>query len=206
MRQATCDRPKRRFEVNRPWKAVRPSECDNLITYSEQQQSAERHKAFEEELNKVGYTIEKVPPNEMSLFTCLSIILYGHRNRDRKIRYQIIQHMANEEATNENTLQTIAKLNSTTVKIYESHSTGKKVFFVHFYHLKNNRFLNFKTVPIRIIGEKSIGKDSLKLLRNNSNHYDAIIQLCRKVKSETIDISDDEPAEGDIREAVTGEI
>lgn len=64
-------------------------------------------------------------------------------------------------------------------------------------------------MSIQVIGVKSIGKDSMKLLRNNSNHYDAIIQLCRKVKSETIDISDDEPeerVEDDIREAVTGEI
>lgn len=99
--------------------------------YSEQEQSAERHKAFEEELNKVGYTFEKVPPNEMSLFTCLSIILNGHRNRDRNIQDQIIQHMANEETTNENTLKTIAKLNSTSVES-SNHTAQVKRFFCLF--------------------------------------------------------------------------
>lgn len=71
-----------------------------------------------------------------------------------------------------------------------------------------NTILNLFTAPIQVIGDKCIGKDSLKLLRKNGSHYDVIIPLSWRVITEPVksfDISDDESVGGHEAQYVQGD-
>lgn len=63
-------------------------------------------------------------------------------------------------------------------------------------------------MSIFFIGEKCIGKNSLKLARKNGSHYDVIIPLILRIKTEPVEsfvISDDESVGGHEAQNVQGD-